>query len=77
MRSARMQQAELYLHFATECLKRAARMREPAHRQQLSAMAEQWFELAEELRIRVRKQQDKLTAEIARTSEAATHFDRL
>jgi hypothetical protein len=71
-RLLRMQVDELYLDFATRCLKRAAGFSEPAHRGHMIKMAQDCVELAEELRTRVRREQQKLTAEMARTSGAPT-----
>jgi hypothetical protein len=46
-RFARMQQAELYLDYAAECLKLVARISEPGHRLRLIELAPDWCELAE------------------------------
>jgi hypothetical protein len=67
-----MQRAELYLDYAAECLKLAARISEPAHRQRLIALAADWCDLAE---VRIRQHQRQLGAEEAWPRRLADHMD--
>jgi len=73
--SCAMEQDELYLDYAAECLKLAARISEPAHRSRLIALAAEWYELAAAARTCIRQRQRQLRAEELWPRRLADHMD--